>query len=528
MNALDTWKALAGLGLFLFGMHLLEEAVRNLAGRSFKKFILSFTRSPLRGVLSGVLSTAILQSSSLVTLLVMSFTGAGILGLSNGISIILGANLGTTVTGWIISLFGFKLNMGDYMFPLIALGGLGIVFLKKDLPQNICRFSMGFAMIFLGLNWIREGFDALTELMDLSVLQGAIWPVYVLFGFLLTAVIQSSSASVAIYLSALASGVIDLPQAALLVIGSDLGTTITALFGTIRANVIRKQTGYAQVLFNVIQGILALLTLPLYLGLIRTYWSNGDHLILLVALQSGFNLAGIILVIPFIDRFTQLLDHLVLEKDQRHARFLHLANPAESISAVEALKKEINRYAFKTIKTLRQLLESEDEESALLRYQQLKSYENEITAFYLEVQHHYLHPEEVQKLNVLVVGLRNLSLAAKDVKDIRHNLETLQNSVDENEFGFYQNIREQQHRFLDLIKEVFHELSESGGNSRLTELETAQKEIIHAYNGFVVMIQTAEHKDSLFDYSSLMNLIHELENSNDSMVSAYRQLRPVY
>lgn len=522
MDALDIWKALAGLGLFLFGMHLLEEAVRNLSGRSFKKFILSFTRSPFRGVLSGVVSTAILQSSSLVTLLVMSFTGAGILGLSNGISIILGANLGTTVTGWIISLLGFKLNMGDYVLPFIALGGLGIVFLKKELPQNICRFAMGFAMIFLGLNWIREGFDSLTELMDIAVLQGASWPMYALFGFVLTAIIQSSSASIAIYLSALSAGVIDLPQAALLMIGSDMGTTITALLGTIRANSIRKKTGYAQVLFNLFQGVLAILTLPLYLRLFALQWSDGDPLVMLVALQSSFNLMGIVLVFPFIEMFTRLLNKLFSDKEHRHARFVQQVNPAESISAVEALRKEINRYAHKTIKTLRMLLESEDEEAALLRYQHLKDYENEITAFYLDVQRYHLHPDEVKMINTLVLALRNLSLAAKDVKDIRHNLETLLNSVDEIEFSMYNRIKEEQHTFLQLLKETFDSPDLSAPDSTEYKLEKAQQHILSVYHQLLKDLQINTHLDKTYDYSSIMNLIRELENSNDSMIRAHK------
>lgn len=145
---IQIWEVLAGLGLFLFGMFMIEESLKNLVGRTFKKFLRKHTNNSVKAVLSGTLITGILQSSSMVALLVMSFAGAGIIGLKNSIGIILGANLGTTMTGWIVSWLGFKLDLGAVILPFIAIGGLGIIFLKSEKLSNLSKLLMGFSFIF--------------------------------------------------------------------------------------------------------------------------------------------------------------------------------------------------------------------------------------------------------------------------------------------------------------------------------------------------------------------------------------------
>ena len=155
---IQVWPFLAGLGLFLFGMSQMEESLRKIAGRRLTKFLKDHTNNPIKAVLSGAMITAILQSSAMVTLLVMSFTSAGILVLKNGIGIILGANLGTTITGWLVSLLGFKYKLDVIILPLIAIGGLGAVFLTKQWLSQICRFFLGFGLIFLGLDYMKSAF----------------------------------------------------------------------------------------------------------------------------------------------------------------------------------------------------------------------------------------------------------------------------------------------------------------------------------------------------------------------------------
>ena len=286
---IQIWEALAGLGLFLFGMFMMEESLKELAGRSFKKFLRKHTNNSVKAVFSGTLITAVLQSSSMVALLVMSFAGAGIIGLKNGIGIILGANLGTTFTGWIVSWLGFKLDIGAVILPFIAIGGLGIIFLKSEKLSNISKMIMGFSFMFLGLDYMKDGFALFAQQMDLSFINNHPGILFVLFGVLLTASIQSSSAAIMIFLSSLSAGVITLEQGFYLVIGGDLGTTITALLGTINGNTIKKKVGWSQVMFNVFNVSLALVLLKGYSYIIFELLSITDQLFGLVIFHSIMN-----------------------------------------------------------------------------------------------------------------------------------------------------------------------------------------------------------------------------------------------
>jgi phosphate:Na+ symporter len=170
-ESLDIWKLLAGLGIFLFGMFLMEESIKNLAGRSFKGFIRNSTKGILRSVASGTLVTGILQSSSAVSLMVLAFVGAGIMAMENAIGVILGSNLGTTVTAWIVAFFGFKVNIEDYSLPLIGLGGLGLIFLGKSVRySNISKLLVGFGFLFMGLDYMKTSVEAMTQSFDVSSL----------------------------------------------------------------------------------------------------------------------------------------------------------------------------------------------------------------------------------------------------------------------------------------------------------------------------------------------------------------------
>jgi len=219
----NIWEFLAGLGIFLFGMRFVEESLQNLAGATFKRVLRKQTNTNLKAVLMGTTVTAVLQSSSVVTLMVLAFVGAGIITLQNALGIIIGANLGTTFTGWIVATLGFKLDIASFALPMIALGGVSLAFLKgMDKVRELARFLVGFGFLFLGLDYMKTAIDTVAQHVDLShfVAYGA-W-VFFVVGFVLTALIQSSSASMVINLSALSNGIIPIESSIAMVIGSDL------------------------------------------------------------------------------------------------------------------------------------------------------------------------------------------------------------------------------------------------------------------------------------------------------------------
>ncbi len=160
----DIWKLLAGLGIFMFGMFLMEESIKKLSGRAFKRLIRVYTTGKVKSIFSGIFVTSILQSSSAVSLMVLAFVGAGIMSMENAIGVILGSNIGTTVTAWIVASIGFKVNIESFALPLIGMGGLGLIFLgRSEKYSNISKLLVGFGFLFMGLDYMKTSVEVFTD-----------------------------------------------------------------------------------------------------------------------------------------------------------------------------------------------------------------------------------------------------------------------------------------------------------------------------------------------------------------------------
>ncbi|NRA65958.1 MAG: Na/Pi cotransporter family protein, partial [Pseudobacteriovorax sp.] len=295
MDTVHYWEFLAGLGLFLLAMQRLEVLLKAVAGESFKSFLSRHTNRVWKAILSGTLATAFLQSSSVVTLMLLALVGSGSLGLSNAIGVVLGSNLGTTFTGWIVALLGFKLKFSAFVIPGLAIGALGRVFFTEGGRWH--RYSQLIfvgALLFWGLDSMKNSVAEVTEVIDISILKGYPLLVYFAFGFLATALIQSSSAMMMITLTALNSSIIDFEPAAALVIGADLGTTITAALGSVKGNVNAKRVALAHFLYNLCVDLVALAALIPLVELVKLL--SDDPLTNLVLFHSSFNLLGILVL----------------------------------------------------------------------------------------------------------------------------------------------------------------------------------------------------------------------------------------
>ncbi|MCB0386983.1 MAG: Na/Pi cotransporter family protein, partial [Bdellovibrionales bacterium] len=255
----DFWKLIAGLGIFLFGMFLMEESVRKLSGRSFRRLIRDYTRGRFRSIASGVFTTGLLQSSSAISLMVLAFVGAGVMDMTSAIGVIMGSNLGTTLTGWIVATLGFSFKIESFALPLIGIGGLGLIFLgKSEKYSNISKLMVGFGFLFLGLDYMKGGVEALASQFDLSTFRDYNIFVFVGLGFIFTVLMQSSSATLAIVLTTLHAGVIDFHSGAGLVIGANIGTTFTIILGAMGAAQVKKRVALSHFLFNVVTAVVAL------------------------------------------------------------------------------------------------------------------------------------------------------------------------------------------------------------------------------------------------------------------------------
>jgi len=212
---MDTWKFIAGLGLFLYGMTVMERVLKNLSGRSFKLFLRKYTQSLPKAIAGGALITGLVQSSSVVSLLVLAFVEAGTITFRNALGVILGSNVGTTLTSWIVATVGFKLDIESYALPVVGVSAIGMFFVHEQKRlYNIFRLFFAFGMLFLGLGFMKTSAEHFVGNIDLAAYShyGA-W-IFVLIGFAVTFLIQASSATVAITLTALYTEAITFPMAA--------------------------------------------------------------------------------------------------------------------------------------------------------------------------------------------------------------------------------------------------------------------------------------------------------------------------
>ncbi len=352
---------LGGVGLFLVGMILMSDGLKAAAGRSLQAVLERSTGTTASAFASGVGLTALVQSSSATTITTIGFVSAGLLSFAAAIGVIIGANVGTTSTGWIVSLLGFKLNVSVMALPFIGVGAL-MRLLGNGRRAHIGMALVGFGLIFIGIDFLQEGMGDLAQDIDLTgfshaTLGGRLG--LALIGALMTVLLQSSSAAVALTLTALHSGAIGLEQAAYLVIGQNVGTTVTAVLASAGASIPARRTAMAHILFNLVTGLLAfvsaraLLTLVAFLGSVL----DADEPAMFIALfHTIFNLVGALLFLPFTAPFARLIVRLI--PDQGPVLTRHLDKSLLQIPdvAVEAAARALEEIVLVTLQAALALL----------------------------------------------------------------------------------------------------------------------------------------------------------------------------
>jgi phosphate:Na+ symporter len=343
---------LGGLAFVLLAMRMMTDGLKLFAGGATQRAMGVWTSSPLRGVLAGILLTGAVQSSSAVTVATIGFVNAGALTLSQALGVIYGANVGTTVTGWLVSLVGIDFRIEALALPLVTLG-IFLTFLRFDRRiSGLGEAVAGFGMFFLGLMFLKSGLSGFESTLGLGLPGGARqWlPAYLLFGFVFTVLVQSSSAAIAVILTSAGSGLIGLEAAAAGMIGAGLGTTSTAALASIGATPNARRSALGHVVFNVIAGSVGLIMLVPLLGLIQ----QGGILsgvapgpvATLAIFHTAMKLTGLAVVMPLTPYLTRWLSRR-FRSDLEQAsqlRFLDdnvLTTPG---LAVSALKRELARF----------------------------------------------------------------------------------------------------------------------------------------------------------------------------------------
>ena len=317
------FKLAAGVGLFLFAMYLLEESLKNLSGRSFKLFLQRITKNKIGAVTGGAIVTAILQSSSMVSFMVLAFVGAGVFTMKNAIAIILGANLGTTLDSWLVATLGFKTDIEVVAYPAVCAGGLLIILLgNRKTIKYISFFLFGFGLLFIGLSFMKTAMEAQVKVFDFSKYAEMPLLIFLVIGFIITILVQSSSVTMALTLSALHVGAVSFPIAAAIILGSETGTTIKIVLGAIDGNASKKRVVLGNFLFNLFVTVFAFLLLKPILILITDVFNIKNPLIGLVTFSSLINLFSILFFLPFLDIFAQFLERFFKDTDGNTAAFI--------------------------------------------------------------------------------------------------------------------------------------------------------------------------------------------------------------
>ncbi len=441
----------AGVAIFLFGMLSLEEGFKAFTGGMLERILQRTTDRLWKSLSFGILSTTLMQSSSLVSVITISFLSAGLIQLASGIGIIFGANLGTTTGAWLVAGFGLKVKISAYAMPMLVFGVI-LIFQRSRSWKGVGYILAGLGFLFLGIHYMKEGFEAFKDAIDLAAyampgIKGLL--VYTLLGIAATVVMQSSHATLVLIITALAAQQITYENALALAIGANVGTTITAILGAMSSNVEGRRLAGAHLVFNLVTGIVAILFIQQFLLAVNatSEWlgiADDDYTLKLALFHTLFNLVGVCLMLPLVGKLVKWLERLMRGRERLIDEPLFLNEAAMELpeSAMQAIRNEMGHLldnAFELISSalhlklkslqsggdLRALVERFPQVSMIdidaLYDQRIKSLYSAITAYISRVQasasEHY--GEELYQLRMASL---NIVEAVKDIKHLQKNL----------------------------------------------------------------------------------------------------------
>ncbi len=314
---------LGGVGLFLLGMVLLTDGLKAIAGDSLRSILARFTGGRVSSVVAGVTITLLMQSSSATVLTTIGFVSAGLLTFSQSIGVIFGANLGTTSIGWLVALLGLRFSISVVALPLVGIGAV-MRLLTRGRMASVGLALAGFGLIFVGIDYLQGGMDSFALRFDATTLPGAtVWGRIGLvgIGIVMTVILQSSSATVAATLTALHSGTILTEQAAALVVGQSIGTTVMAIIAVIGGSVASRRTAVSHVMFSLVAGAIGFVLIDpaIYLG---TEILSFEPSVVIAAFLTGYKLIAIVLLLPFLTPFSNLIVRMVPDRGPELTRYL--------------------------------------------------------------------------------------------------------------------------------------------------------------------------------------------------------------
>ena len=453
----------AGVAIFLFGMLTLEEGFKVFSGGTLEKILQKSTDKLYKSIGFGFIVTAIMQSSSLVSVLTISFIGAGLIGLTQGIGIILGANIGTTTGAWLMAGFGLKVKISAYAMPMLVFGVI-LIFQKAKALKGIGYILTGLGFLFLGIHYMKDGFEAFKASIDLASFavdgfKGLM--IFIGIGILATVVMQSSHATIVLILAALSVGQITYENALALTIGANIGTTITAVIGSLSSNIDGKRLAGAHFIFNIVTAVVAVIFMDQIMSLVAVMSdsigiASDNHTLRLAVFDSFFKIMGVIMFIPFVNKLVNFLQNTIksTKKDNDEFEGVKYLNdsvlelPATSRGALIKETEHLYTNAFEIIThglnlkrsnivsdmplddVIKDSYSKETVDIDDFYIHRIKGIYGEIIDFAAQAQS-YMSKDNIKELYQLKLANRDIVEAIKDTKQLQNNLIKYSTSTNE-------------------------------------------------------------------------------------------------
>ena len=473
----DLLKLLGSLAMFLYGMKIMSEGLQKFAGDRLRNILTAMTTNRVTGVLTGVLITALIQSSSATTVMVVSFVNAGLLSLSQSIGVIMGANIGTTVTAWIISALGFKVDMAAMSLPLLAVG-IPLLFSGRSNRKSIGEFIFGFSFLFMGLSLLKANAPDLGKNPEmLSFVQNytdmgfASVILFVLIGTVLTMIVQASAATMAITLIMCANGWISFELGAALVLGENIGTTITANLAALTGNTQSRRAAMAHLVFNIF-GVIWVLCLfkPVTMGVswfVEDIMKTVDPAVAvsfkLSAFHTAFNICNVLILIWFVKFIEKTVCKIIPQKEteeEYRLRFITggLLSTAE-LSIVQA-RKEINLFAERMRRMfgmLKDLLHETNENDFNKLFSRIEKYENISDNMELEIANYLNKVSEGRLSSESKLEIRGMLREVTEIESIGDSCYNLARTINRKRNGgndFTEKQYEHIHQMMQLTSDA--------------------------------------------------------------------------
>lgn len=494
----------AGISIFLIGMFFIQDGFSLFSQGFLEKFIEKFTSTLPKSLVTGFISTTIVQSSSIISIITISFLSANLIGLTQAIGVIFGSNIGSTTTAWVISYLGFKVNISYYAMPMLIFGVISR-FSNENRLKGLGNILIGLGFIFLGISYMKEGFEALKESIHLAyfAMDGYLGIlIYITIGALITVLIQSSGATMAIVITALATGQIIYINALALAIGANIGTTITAILGSMASNENGKRLAFAHFIFNFATAFIAFIFLyqiSSAVDLISSFIGidENDLLLKLALFHTLFNILGVILISPFIKIIVVYLEKFFIPKVKSSGKPKYLDEDVIKVpkSAIISIRNEVINLYDKSLRLISHAmsLHTKDifsknnlKDIVHLSNKKIETnidsiYKYNLKTLYGEIIRYSIIAQKKMKAKDIITiasfktASRDIIESVKDIKDLQRNIDIFilsSNGYIKNEYDFLR------HEVANTLKGIEHLREDTlSAEERVNQIDTLSRRL---------------------------------------------------